>query len=67
MYYEVCDELQDISVTEAMRFMMRLFLTIASAKLFLSEEEVESLLALFVAALPEALKSKLKKRVQTAS
>jgi hypothetical protein len=53
MYYEVCDELRDITVVEAMRFMMRLFLSIASEKLFLSEEEAESLLALFIAALPE--------------
>ena len=59
LFYEICDELPDIEFAEAFLLLMKVFLDVAAEKLFLSEEELESLFTYFILSLPETLKKKL--------
>ncbi len=61
LFYEICDELPDIEFAEAFLLLMKVFLDVAAEKLFLSEEELESLFTYFILSLPETLKKKLLK------
>jgi hypothetical protein len=61
LFYDVCDELPDITWQEAFRILMELLTTAASEKLFLTEDELESLLASFLSALPKTLRLKMQK------
>lgn len=59
LFYDVCDELPDITWHEAFRILMNSLVTTATEKLFLTEEELESLLEEFMSKLPETFKSKM--------
>lgn len=61
LFYLLCDELPDITWLESLRILMDILTQVVSEKLFLSEEELKSLLDDFIDALPGSLKSKLKK------
>ena len=59
LFYAVCDELSDIKFAEAFLLLMKAFHEAAAEKLFLTEEELDALLAYFFSKLPETLKTKL--------
>jgi hypothetical protein len=61
LFYEVCDELPDITWIESLRILMTLFIEKVSDKFFLTEEELESLIEEFLSELPKTLKCKLEK------
>jgi hypothetical protein len=61
LFYSVCDELPDITWMEAFAVLMEILLRTVSEKLFLTEDELKSLVEAFMSALPETLKSKLQK------
>jgi hypothetical protein len=61
IFYEVCDELPDITWEESWIILLTLFVEIVSDKFFLTEEALESLLEEFMSVLPKALKRKVKK------
>ena len=59
LFYGVCDELEDIKFAAAFILLMKAFHDAAAEKLFLTEEELNSLFACFLSKLPETLKTKL--------
>ena len=59
LFYDVCDELPDITWLEAFRILMKLLITTATEKLFSTEDELELLLKEFMSTLPETFKSKM--------
>jgi hypothetical protein len=61
LFYSVCDELPDITWLESLAILMEILLRTVSEKLFLTEDELKSLVEAFTSALPETLKSKLQK------
>jgi hypothetical protein len=60
-FYTVCDELPDITWEEAFRILMKLFTAATTEKLFLTEDELQSLLENFLSALPEEIRLKERK------
>ena len=60
LFYDVCDELPDITWHEAFRILMELLVTTATKKLFLAEDELESLLDDFMSGLPKTFRSKMR-------
>jgi hypothetical protein len=61
MFYAMCDELPDITWEEAFRILMKLFAAATTEKLFLTEDELQTLLENFLSALPETLRLKERK------
>jgi len=59
LFYALCDELSDIKFAEAFLLLMKAFHDAVAEKLFLTEEELEALLACFFSKLPKTLKMKL--------
>lgn len=59
LFYDACDELPDITWFEAFRILMEELVATISGKLFLTTEQLESLLKEFLGALPQTLKSNL--------
>ena len=59
LFFEVCDELPDITLGKALLLMMNVFLDVATEKYFLADDEVESLINDFIDALPEPFKMRL--------
>ena len=64
LFYAVCDELPDITLTESLQFLMASFAKFLLDKLFLSEEELSLMLEEFLSTIPETLKSSLQKNSQ---
>jgi hypothetical protein len=61
LFYDVRDELPDITWEEAFRILMKLFAAATTEKLFLTEDEPQTLLENFLSALPETLRLKERK------
>jgi hypothetical protein len=61
LFYDVCDELPDITWEEAFRILMKLFAAATTEKLFLPEDELQTLLENFLSALPKTLRLKERK------
>ncbi|MCL1876249.1 MAG: transposase [Synergistaceae bacterium] len=59
LFFDVCDELPDITWTKAFELLLDTFLDVAAEKYFLADEEIESLLGTFMDTLPELLKKSL--------
>ena len=59
LFFDVCDELPDITWAKAFQLLLDTFLDVAAEKYFLADDEVESLLEAFMGALPELLKKSL--------
>lgn len=59
LFYDICDELPDISLMKAFMLLMEIFVNVAAEKYFLADDEVEHLLAAFMDALPEPFKKSL--------
>ena len=64
LFYAVCDELPDITLTESLQLLMASFAKFLLDKLFLSEEELSLMLEEFLSTIPETLKSSLQKNSQ---
>jgi hypothetical protein len=58
LFYEVCDELPDITWEEAFRILMKLLAASTTEKLFLTEDELETIIENFLRTLPKAFKVK---------
>ena len=58
-FFDICDELPDITWEKAFLLLLDTFLDIAAEKYFLADDEVEYLLGAFVDALPEPLKNSI--------
>ena len=56
LFYDICDELPDITLEKAFLLLVDTFLNVAAEKYFLADDEVEYLLGAFMDALPEPLK-----------
>ena len=61
LFYDICDELPDITLVKAFQMLMRTFLNMAVEKYFLADEEIDSLLEAFMNALPEPFKKSLQR------
>jgi hypothetical protein len=61
LFYEVCDELPDITWEEAFRILMKQLAAATTEKLFLTEDDLERLLEDFLLTLPKALNFKAQK------
>ena len=59
LFFDVCDELPDITWTKAFELLLDTFLDVAAEKYFLADDEVESLFRTFMDSLPELLKKSL--------
>ena len=66
LFFNVCDELSDITWLEAFNLLMKTFTTHLSEKLLLDEAEVKMLIDTFMEHLPTSLKNKLFKCAQAA-
>ena len=56
LFFNICDELADITWEKAFLLLVNTLLNVATEKYFLAEDEVEHLLGAFMDALPESLK-----------
>ena len=56
LFFDICDELPDITWEKAFLLLLDTLLNVAAEKYFLADDEVEYLLGAFVDALPEPLK-----------
>ena len=56
LFFDICDELPDITWMKAFMLLLDTFLDTAAEKYFLADDEVDDLLAAFMDALPEPLK-----------
>jgi len=61
LFFDICDELPDITWEKAFLLLLDTLLNIATEKYFLADDEVEYLLGAFMDALPEPLKNSLLK------
>jgi hypothetical protein len=61
LFYAACDELPDITLIEALRLLLETFLEVTADKYLLEDDEIESLLEAFIAAIPAPLRNKLLK------
>jgi len=61
LFFDICDELPDITWIKAFLLLLDTFLGIAAEKYFLADDEIERLLGAFMDALPEPLKNSLLK------
>ena len=61
LFFDICDELPDITWEKAFLLLLDTLLNVATEKYFLAEDEVEYLLGAFVDALPQPLKKNLLK------
>ena len=59
LFFDICDELPDITWMKAFLLLLDTFLDITAEKYFLADDEVEHLLGEFMDALPEPLKKNL--------
>jgi hypothetical protein len=59
LFYSACEELSDITWIEAFRLLLETFLEVTADRYLLEDEEIESLLETFIAAVPEPLRNKL--------
>jgi hypothetical protein len=59
LFFHNCDELSDITWIESFSLLMETFLEVSVEKYFLADDEIESLLEAFMAALPEPLENRL--------
>jgi hypothetical protein len=57
LFYDICDEMPDITCAKALLLLMDTFLNIVAEKYFLADDEVECLLEEFMNALPIQLKN----------
>ena len=60
LFFDICDELPDITWMKAFMLLLDTFLEVAAEKYFLADDETESLLGAFMDALPKPLKNSLK-------
>jgi hypothetical protein len=60
LFYDICDEMPDITCAKALMLLLNTFVDTAAEKYFLADDEVECLLEEFMNALPTALKNNLK-------
>jgi len=61
LFFDICDELPDITWVKAFMLLLDTFLDVAAEKYFLADDEIEYLLGAFMDALPEPLKNSLLK------
>jgi len=61
LFFDICDELPDITWIKAFLLLMDTFLHITAEKYFLADDEVEHLLGAFMDALPEPFKKNLQR------
>ena len=61
LFFNICDELPDITWTKAFMLLMNTFLDVVAEKYFLADDEMEYLLGAFMAELPKPLKNRLQK------
>ena len=66
LFFNVCDELSDITLFEALSLLMQVFVTHFSEKLVLNETEVMKLLETFMENLPASLQNMLFQRAKAA-
>ena len=59
LFYDICDELPDITLEKAFLLLLGTFLNVATEKYFLADDEVEYLLEAFVDAPPDPLRASL--------
>jgi hypothetical protein len=59
LFYAACDELSDITLAESLILLMKAFCDAVAEKLFLAEEELDSLMECFMSKLPQSLRDKL--------
>ena len=59
LFYYNCDELLDITWVEAFSLLIQIFPDVVAEKYFLADDEIESLLEAFIAALPAPLRDRL--------
>ena len=61
LFYDICDELPDITWVKALLLLLDTLLSVAAEKYFLADDEVEHLLWAFMDSLPGPLKRNLQK------
>jgi hypothetical protein len=61
LFFDICDEMPDITLAKALLLLLNKFLNIAAEKYFLADDEVECLLGEFMNALPVPLKNSLQR------
>jgi len=61
LFFDICDELPDITWMKAFLLLLDTFLDITAEKYFLADDEVEHLLGAFMDTLPEPLEKSLLK------
>jgi hypothetical protein len=59
LFFDICDELPDITLGKALMLVLDTFLNVAAEKYFLADDEIEHLLETFMDALPEPLKKSM--------
>ena len=59
LFFDTCDELPDINWEKALLLLIDTFLNVVAERYFLANDEVESLLAIFINALPEPFRKNL--------
>jgi len=59
LFFDICDELPDITWEKAFLLLLDTFLDISAEKYFLADDELEYLLGAFVDTLPELLKNSI--------
>jgi len=61
LFFDICDELPDITLIKALQMLMETFLNVAAEKYFLADDEIDSLLDAFMDTLPEPYKKNLQR------
>ena len=61
LFYDICDEMPDITLAKALLLLLDTLLNVAAEKYFLADDETEYLLGAFMNSLPEPLKKNLQK------
>ena len=61
LFFDICDELPDITLAKALMLLLDTFLSVAAEKYFLADDEIEHLLEAFMDALPEPFKKSLQR------
>ncbi|MCL6558661.1 MAG: transposase [Firmicutes bacterium] len=59
LFYEMCEEVENISFTKAFAILLELFTKVLRDKLYLPDDVLEDILDTFMASMPEFLKSRL--------
>jgi len=59
LFFDTCDELPDINWEKAFLLLIDAFLNVVAERYYLANDEVESLLAIFINALPEPFRKNI--------